>query len=98
VASSADGKRLVAVAHGGGIYTWQATATPSLNIRAVNGEILLSWTIPSTHCVLQEASDLSTPNWTNVVSGPVLNPTNLENQVTVVPPPNGKGFYRLKLE
>jgi hypothetical protein len=98
VASSADGKRLVAVAHGGGIYTWQATRRPSLHIRALNGEIILSWAIPSIHCSLQEITDLGTPNWTDVVSMPVLNLTNLENQVSVLPPPNGNLFFRLKLE
>jgi len=98
VASSADGKRLVAVVHGGGIYIWQGTPAPRLTITGSGGELLLSWIVPSMNFALQESDDLSTTNWTDVVSSPVLNLTNLQNQVKVQPPLSGNSFYRLKLQ
>ena len=44
---------------------------------------------------LQQNSDLSTTNWMDVPPPPVLNLTNLQNQV-IVSPTNGNTFYRLK--
>ena len=95
VASSADGCKLVAVANGGGIYTWQATPHPVLNVTPSGTNLLLSWIIPSQPFVLQENADLAATNWTDVASAPVLNLTNLQNQVTA-PLSNARRFYRLR--
>jgi hypothetical protein len=94
VASSADGTKLVAVASGGGIYTLQATPAPTLNVISSTTNLLLSWIVPSQKFVLQQSSDLTAHSWTNVPGSPVLNFTNLHNEV-IVPPPTGSVFYRL---
>jgi len=97
VASSADGEKVVAavgVAFGGGVSTLQSTPTPTLSITAAAGKAVVSWTIPSTPFVLQQNSDLTTTNWTDVMTPSVLNLTNLENQV-ILSPANSNGFYRL---
>jgi len=44
---------------------------------------------------LQQSSDRSTGNWQDLTNLPVLNLTNLQNQV-VPPPPAGNSFFRLK--
>ena len=49
--------------------------------------------MPSTNFVLQQSADLL--SWTDVTNPPVLNLTNLQNQVTL-PPSGSSGFYRLK--
>jgi hypothetical protein len=96
VASSADGGKLVAaVGYGGGLYTLQTTPAPQLNL-APSGHILtVSWIIPSTNFVLQQNLDLTTTNWTDVTNPPVLNLTNLQNEV-ILSPTGSSGFYRLK--
>jgi len=94
VASSADGAKLVAVANGGGIYTWQTTPTPTLNINRTGEDLQISWLIPSMSFALQENADLGSTNWTEVASAPILNLTNLQNQVTLSPPSHPT-FYRL---
>jgi hypothetical protein len=53
----------------------------------------VSWIIPSTNFVLQQSSDLA--SWTDVTNPPVLNLTNLQNEV-VLSPTGSSGFYRLK--
>jgi hypothetical protein len=94
VASSADGGKLVAVVgYGGGICTSQATPSPQLNLAPTPTNLTLAWTIPSTNFVLQQSSDLA--SWSNVTNPPVLNLTNLQNQVTLSPS-NSSGFFRLK--
>ena len=92
VASSADGGLLVA-ANEGGIWTSQTTPSPSINISPTDGNLLFSWTLPSTNFVLQQSADLV--SWTDVTNPHALNFTNLQNQVTL-PPSNRSGFYRLK--
>jgi hypothetical protein len=57
-----------------------------------NGNLTLSWVIPSTNFILQQCSDLS--SWANVTNTPVLNLGNLQNQVTL-PASSAVGFYRL---
>jgi hypothetical protein len=96
VASSADGKKLVAAAHGGGIYTWSATPAPLLNITALPGEAIISWTIPSANFQLQAAPDPTKTNWSNGSNSPVLNLTNLQNEVRVDSTATSSGFFRLK--
>ena len=94
IASSADGAKLVAVASGGGIYTWQTTPTPTLNINRTGEDLQISWLIPSMSFVLQQSADLGSTNWTAVESALIVNLTNLQNQVTLSPPSHPT-FYRL---
>jgi hypothetical protein len=51
--------------------------------------------VPSTSFVLQQSSDLASPNWENVTNPPTLNFTNLHNETTLRRP-SGDTFYRLK--
>ena len=95
VACSADGNKLMAALNGQGIYTAHSTPTPVLGIAPSGTKALLSWTIPSMDFTLQQNSDLSSTNWTDVPTRPILNLTNLQNQV-IVAPTNGNTFYRLK--
>jgi hypothetical protein len=71
----------------GGIYVSHTTPAP------VNGQPAISWMIPSMGFTLQQSPDLS--NWTDMTNVPVLNFTNLENQVAL-PSPVGNSFFRLK--
>ena len=95
VASSADGGKLVAVINGGGIWTLESTPVPALHIVPAGTNLVLSWTMPSTPFVLQENSDLTPANWTDVPATLTLNFANLHNQVTL-PLPTGDRFYRLR--
>lgn len=95
VASSADGSKLVAAVEGGGIYTWQATPTPKLNIMPSNSGLLVSWIVPSMPFVLQENADLNTTDWIDVPTQPTLNLSNLHHEVSV-PLSSTNRFYRLK--
>jgi hypothetical protein len=92
VASSADGGLLVA-ANEAGIWTLQTTPSPSINITPTDESLLFSWTMPSTNFVLQQSAALI--SWTDVTNSPVLNLTNLQNEV-VLPSSNNCGFFRLK--
>jgi len=94
IASSADGHRLVAVsASGQGIWIGQYMPSSQLKLTPSNGNVGLSWTIPSTNFTLEQSPDLN--NWSTVTNPPVLNFTNLQNQV-VLPASNGSAFFRLK--
>ncbi len=93
VSLSADGNKLVAAAYNGGIYTAQITPAPRLNLALSDANFLLSWTVPSTNFVLQQSSDLG--SWTDVSNAPVLNLTNLQDEVALSPT-NSSGFYRLR--
>ena len=92
VALSADGNKLIAVVNGGGIWTAQMTVAPSMGITLTN-TLLLSWLIPSANFALQQSSDLA--NWSDVTNEPVLNLTNLQNQV-MLPASSSSLFFRLK--
>lgn len=96
VASAADGNRLVAATSEGGLYTLQATPAPAIKaqVMSTNG-LQLSWLVPSTNFVLQQNSNLATATWSAAANAPVLNLTNLQNEVTL-PLPAGNAFYRLK--
>jgi hypothetical protein len=94
VASSADGSKLFATTWTNGIWTAQVTPTPRLNAIPSTTSLLLSWSIPSTNFVLQQNLDLTTSNWTDLTNTPVLDLTNLQDEVTL-PATNGSGFYRL---
>ncbi len=93
VASSADGGNLVAES-GGGIYFSQSVFTPQLNIASANTNLMLSWIIPSTNFVVQQSSDLTSANWTDLTNMPTLNLTNLQNEVMLCPS-NSSAFFRL---
>lgn len=93
VASSADGNRLVAVANGGGIWTFQSTPNPQLKISLADTNAKLSWIVPSTNFVLQQSADLVL--WNDVTNPPTFNPTNLQNEINL-PPTDTSGFYRLE--
>jgi hypothetical protein len=104
-ASSADGCILVAAdagilssnvpdaTVGGGIWISRATPVPQLNIIPTNGNFKLSWTMPSTNFMMQQCSDLG--GWKDMTNTPVLNLTNLQNEV-ILSPTGSSGFYRLK--
>jgi hypothetical protein len=98
VAASADGNKMVAVVSGGlsggGIWTAQNTPAPQMNIVPINGNLALSWIIPSTNFVLQQNSDLTSTNWADVTDAPVLNLANLQDEV-MLPLPASNCFYRL---
>jgi len=93
VACSSDGSKLFAGVEGGGIWTAQTMPGPSLNLVPTNSNLALSWLVPSTSFVLQQSTDLS--SWSDVTNQPVLNLTNLQNEVTL-PFSGSEGFYRLK--
>jgi hypothetical protein len=94
VASSADGNGFVAadLDPNGGIWTSQSTPSPQLNLASTDTNFVFCWTIPSTNFVLQQSADLV--SWADVTNPPVLNLTNLQNQVTLTPS-NSSDFYRL---
>lgn len=96
IASSSDGSKLVAVVYGGGIWVSQTLPAPRLNITVSNGNLLLSWIVPSMDFALQQNSNLTTATWTDVTNRSVLNLTNLENQVIVATPAAGGRSFRLK--
>ena len=64
-----------------------------MSITPANGNLALSWIVPSTNFVLQQSSDLI--SWTDAVATPTLNLTNLQNEVTL-PLTGSNTFYRLK--
>lgn len=103
IAGSADGNVLFASANrsvsdypdnNGPIYRLQSTPTPSLSITPSGTNALISWVIPSIPFTLQQSPNLA--NWTDVSTQPVLNYTNLHNEVILSPPSTGNVFYRLK--
>jgi len=91
IAMSADGRETDASTNGH-IYMLKTIAAPQVNITPINDSFKLSWLVPSRNFVLQQSTDLSA--WTDVTNSPVLNFTNLNDEVTV-PPASGCGFYRL---
>lgn len=94
IVSSADGSRLFAVNENGQIYSKFFVPSPVLNLVSTSNHLLLSWTVPSTNFVLQKNSNLASTNWSVVTNAPVLNLTNLQNEVGIFPT-NGSVFYRL---
>jgi len=101
VAFSADGSKWTAAAQGvtaytkatGGIWIAQTTPSPQLNLTPAFTNLTFSWIMPSTNLMLQQSSDLT--SWVNVTNLPVLNLTNLHNQISL-PPIGNSGFFRLK--
>ncbi|MGA2854104.1 MAG: hypothetical protein ABSE90_08245, partial [Verrucomicrobiota bacterium] len=95
VVSSADGTKLAAAVNGGGIYISESTPAPSMNIKPTTGNLTLSWIVPSTNFVMQQSSDLQ--NWADMTNKPVLDLTNLQDEV-ILSPPGSNVFYRLKAQ
>jgi len=95
VVSSADGNKLAAVVWPGGIYTSQSTPSPQLNLAPSGSNLTVSWIVPSTNFVLQQNLDLTATNWSDVTNPPVLDLTNLQDEVILLPT-NSSSFYRLK--
>jgi hypothetical protein len=95
MASSADGNKLAVVDIG--IYTTYSTPSPQLNLTASSNTLAFSWLVPSTNFVLQQNLDMSSGSWVTLTSTPVLNLTNLQNQVTLSPS-NSSGFFRLSTQ
>jgi hypothetical protein len=52
----------------------------------------LCWVVPSTSMVIEESPDLS--NWIVVTNEPVLNDSNLQEQLTI-PIGSSNGFFQL---
>jgi hypothetical protein len=95
VTSSADGTKLAATVFGGGIYISYTVPKPLLCLASSNNCLAFCWTVASTNFVLQKISDMSKTNWSTMTNKPVLNLTNLQNQI-ILPPPGSNVFYRLK--
>jgi hypothetical protein len=97
IVSSADGCELVVGAptqYGLGLWIGRFVPSPRIDFASSNGNVALSWTIPSTNFILQENSDLTTTNWSDVTATPQLNLTDLQDHVTL-PESAGDAFYRL---
>ena len=94
VASSADGCKQVAAINGGGIYTRQTMATPSLIISLSGTNLDLSWTVPSMKFLLRQNVNLGTEDWTDVPVIPTLDYATLEYRATI-PAPAEATIYRL---
>lgn len=98
IISSADGNKLFAIVNGndplapGGIWTLQTPPAPQLNVSSLSNNLNFSWIVPSTNMVMQESPDLN--NWTTLTNQPVLDYTNLQEQLTLSPT-NSTGFFRL---
>jgi photosystem II stability/assembly factor-like uncharacterized protein len=97
VVLSADGNRMYAIVGGGmgsglgpiSTADWPPSAV--LNFAPSPTNLTLAWTVPSTNFTLQTSADLV--SWAAITNPPVLNLTNLQNQVTL--PSSGSGFFRL---
>ncbi|HUC85261.1 MAG TPA: hypothetical protein VL970_08725 [Candidatus Acidoferrales bacterium] len=93
MAVSADGSKLAASVYGGGVWIAQLTSAPQVDIAPATGGLKLSWILPPTNFVLQSSSDLSA--WEDLTNTPILNLTNLQDEVAL-PLPEGNAFFRLK--
>lgn len=97
-ASSADGGKWV-VAGGGAfsdshVFTSRAIVSPQLYASSTRSNVTVGWIVPSTNFVLQQNFNLGTTNWVTLANVPVLNLTNLRNEVAL--PVSSNAFYRLK--
>jgi hypothetical protein len=92
VTASADGNKLAGTVLAGGIYVYYSLSAPALDLALSDANLSLSWLIPSTDFVLQQSPDLI--SWSNVTNTPVLNLTNLNNELTLSPSISN-GFFRL---
>jgi hypothetical protein len=91
VASSADGNSLAAADYDSGlIYTWQL---PSLSTLFSGDTLAISWTTNQTGLALQQNSNLTTTNWTDVPLDSII-VTNRQYRFNVSPT-NGNNFFQL---
>jgi hypothetical protein len=104
VACSADGHNIATVGADGLIATLREPPmdpapppSPQLSIGRSGANSSLSWLVPSVSFVLEQSSDLTSPNWLDMTNQPAFNFTNLHHEVTL-PRSYGKAFYRLKLQ
>jgi hypothetical protein len=88
---SSNGTEFAALENGY-IYISQANPVPVLDVTISNSNLLISWMLPVDNFILQQSSDLV--NWSTVTKAPILNFTNLQNQVTL-PLSQTQSFYRL---
>jgi hypothetical protein len=58
------------------------------------GNLLLSWTIPTKSFVVQQNSTFNPQDWIDLPVQPVLNVTNLRNQISILAP-LGPKYFRL---
>lgn len=96
IATSADGGKLFAAAgffYSEPIYISQSIRSPLLNVTPTNGNVKLSWFVPSTNFILQQSTDLY--SWMDITNTPVPSADSLFNEVTL-PGTNNIGFYRLR--
>ena len=91
--ASSDGTKCVAVVLNGGIYT-SAPDQALSTLTSSDGRMVVAWSASAPGFRLQQNSDLTTTDWTDVTSAPTV--TNLQNQLILVPAPIGNNFYRLK--
>jgi photosystem II stability/assembly factor-like uncharacterized protein len=94
IVCSADGNKLAAAVDSGFIYNSFSTPSPQLTLSSSNSTLNFSWLVPSTNFALQQSLDLSANNWSTLTNLPMLNFTNLQNQITLMPT-NGCVFFRL---
>ena len=92
IAYSADANKLYDPTSSGEVWMYQTTPSPELNLTATNGNLQISWIIPSRKIVLQQSTNLF--NWLPVTNTAVLIFSNLENQITL-PLPGTGSFFRL---
>jgi len=95
VATSADGHRWMA--HSGGsssLFIGSSPPTPVLQIVPTNFGVSISWTVPSSPFILQQATSLNAGSWSTLADVPVMNPNTLANEVTI-PASNSGIFFRL---
>jgi len=78
----------------GPVYASRVTPTPLVTVVQSSNSLLLSWTIPSSRFVLQQNPDLSSTNWSELATSPIINYTNLQYEA-LIPRPEGTTFYRL---
>lgn len=100
IACSANASNIVAA--GSSIYSLQSPdlAPPlpprvCLNIIQSDKNMYISWLVPSTKFKLQGNPDVSSSEWTDVLTTPTLNFTNLNYEIKVSPTLS-RSFYRLK--
>ena len=75
------------------LFAVQTPGAPLLTMRLTTANTaVVSWPSPSTGFILQQNTDLNTPNWVTVPQSVSDNGTN---KFIVVSPPTGNRFYRL---
>ena len=79
----------------GGEIVLTGNSAPILSIKHVSNAVVVSWPSNFTGFALQECSDLTTANWTDVTNS--VNVSAGENQV-IISPVTGNNFYQLKLK